>query len=376
MVRTHGIVSLRTKNGLPRHCSWNVDRHGTRRVRFRKRGFSTYLTGTPWSDDFMRQYAAALQGVKAQANSIGADRTIAGTINALIVSYYKLVFPRLKASTQAMRRNILERFRREHGEKPVRLFKREHVAAIIAAKANTPEAANNLLKVLRHLLDHAMAINMIDSNPAAEVVKFRTQGDGVHSWTEEEVAQFEMHHAIGSKARLALALMLTGQRRGDVVRMGWQHLSDGAITVKQEKTGARLVISLDIDPSLPEALALVPRTNLTFLTTKFGAPFTPAGFGNWFRERCDEAGLPQCSAHGLRKLVATRLANFGCSEEEIKAITGHKSSSEVARYTKARDQKRLANSAVNKLKRGMMAGTESEQALSNLPTRLDRTGSK
>jgi integrase len=120
----------------------------------------------------------------------------------------------------------------------------------------------------------------------------------------------------------------------------------------------------------------VPRTNLTFLTTKFGAPFTPAGFGNWFRERCDEAGLPQCSAHGLRKLVATRLANFGCSEEEIKAITGHKSSSEVARYTKARDQKRLAKSAVSKLKHGMMTGTESEQALSNLPTRLDRTGSK
>lgn len=57
---------LRTKSGLPKHCAWNTDQHGKRRVRFRKAGFSTYLTGTPWSEDFMRQYAAALDGVKEQ----------------------------------------------------------------------------------------------------------------------------------------------------------------------------------------------------------------------------------------------------------------------------------------------------------------------
>jgi integrase len=142
----------------------------------------------------------------------------------------------------------------------------------------------------------------------------------------------------------------------------------------QERLRHRWVRSTD--PSLPQALTLVPKTNLTFLVTKFGAPFTSGGFGNWFRERCDEAGLPQCSAHGLRKLVATRLANIGCSEEEIKAITGHKSSSEVARYTKARDQKRLAESATGKLKQARAISTESEQALSNLSIRLDKTGSK
>ncbi len=369
-------MTRRNRSGLPEHCSWNYDRHGKRRVRFRKRGFSTYLTGTPWSDDFMRQYAAALEGVKEHASEIGIERTAPGSINALVVSYYKLFFPRLKASTQAMRRNIIERFRAEHGNKPARMLKREHVEAIIAAKAKTPEAANNLLKVLRTLFDHAIAITMITSNPAADVAKFRTHSDGFHTWTETEVAKFETRHAMGSKARLALALLLTGQRRSDVVRMGWQHLSGDAIAVKQDKTGARLLIPLDIDPSLPQALALVPKTNLTFLTTKFGAPFTSAGFGNWFREKCDEAGLPQCSAHGLRKLVATRLANIGCSEEEIKAITGHKSSSEVARYTKARDQKRLAESAAGKLKRAMAISTDSEQVLSNLPTRLDKLAGK
>ena len=104
---------LRTKSGLPKHCCWNTDREdGKRRVRFRKGGFSTYLTGIPWSEDFMRQYAAALDGVKQQTANIGMERTKPGTINALIVSYYTLVFPTIELSTQKMRRSILERFRR------------------------------------------------------------------------------------------------------------------------------------------------------------------------------------------------------------------------------------------------------------------------
>jgi integrase len=241
----------------------------------------------------------------------------------------------------------------------------------------TPHAANNLLKTLHTLFEHAIAINMITVNPASDVKKFRTQGDGFHTWTEAEVAQFEAHHPIASKARLALALLLTGQRRSDVVRMGWQHIVGDAIAVKQEKTGTPLLIPLDIDPSLPESLASVPKTNMTFLVTKFGAPFTPGGFSNWFGAKCDEAGLQrQCTAHGLRKLVATRLADMACSEEEIKAITGHKSASEVARYTKARDQKRLAESAVGRLRKARATSTQGERKLSNLSTRLDKTASK
>ena len=77
-------MARRNRSGLPEHCSWNYDRHGKRRVRFRKGGFSTYLTGTPWSDDFMAQYAAALDGVKAQSTEIGKDRTIPGSVDALL----------------------------------------------------------------------------------------------------------------------------------------------------------------------------------------------------------------------------------------------------------------------------------------------------
>src|SRR5262245_53646826 len=136
---------LRTKSGLPKHCGWNVDQHGKRRVRFRRAGFSTYLTGTPWGEDFMRAYAAALEGVQPQTSTVGAGRTRPGTINALCVSYYRSPeFRGLKASTAKMRRYILEKFRAEHGDKPVARLGRAHVADIIGARADKPEAANNV----------------------------------------------------------------------------------------------------------------------------------------------------------------------------------------------------------------------------------------
>jgi integrase len=358
------------RNGLPRHCSWNTDRHGTRRVRFRKAEFSTYLTGVPWSEDFMRQYATALEGVKAQANNIGAARTIPGSFDALCVSYYRSPeFRGLKASTQTTRRNVIERFRKEHGTKPTSRLGRAHIKDIIGAKANTPEAANNLLKVLRVVLNHAVEIGMIASNPAIGVKRYRSHGDGIHTWSEAEVSQFEAAHPIGTKARLALELLLgTGQRRSDVVRMGWQHVRGDEIAVRQQKTDEPLLIPMD--QSLVQALAAAPRTNLTFLVTERGAPFTVAGFGNWFRDRCNEAGLPQCSAHGLRKLSATRMANAGCSTDQIKAVTGHKSLSEVMRYTRAADQARLARQAMN------MVRADREQKLSSHQTRLDKMGTK
>src|SRR5260370_4221112 len=152
---------LRTKSGLPRHCSWNVDRHGKRRIRFRKNGFSTYINGVPWSESFLAQYAKALEGTKLQASNVGSERTIPGSFDALVVSYYKSPeFRGLKPSTQITRRYIIERFRREHGTKPITGLVSAHVRAIIGAKAETPESANNLLKTRPIPSDYAININM------------------------------------------------------------------------------------------------------------------------------------------------------------------------------------------------------------------------
>jgi integrase len=137
-----------------------------------------------------------------------------------------------------------------------------HIKDIIGAKADTPEAADNLLKVLRVLLSYAVDQEMIDSNPSAKVKRYRSRGDGFHTWTEEEIAQFQARHPIETRAGRALALLLyTAQRRGDVVRSGWQHIRGDTIAVRQEKTDAPLVIPLH--PELARALASVPPTNLT-----------------------------------------------------------------------------------------------------------------
>src|SRR5215468_3508152 len=116
---------IRTKSGLPKHCGWNLDRaNGTRRVRFRKGDFSIYLTGTPWSEDFMRQYAAALDGVRAEETNIGASRTVAGTLNALVADYLDPAsksspFRTVATETQRTRRYILENLREKYGHLPL-----------------------------------------------------------------------------------------------------------------------------------------------------------------------------------------------------------------------------------------------------------------
>ena len=268
---------------------------------FRRRGFATYLTGIPWSEDFMRRYASALEGVKAQPAVVGSTRTIAGSFDALIVCYYRSPeFHSLKATTQRVRRNQIESFRKEHGTKPVALLNRTHIKNMIGAKAETPEAANNLLKLLRLLLAFAIEQGMVESNQAVGVKRYKSREEGFHTWTEAEVAQFESRHPDGSKARLMLALALyTAQRVSDVVRMGWQHVQGDRIAVRQEKTDTAL--SLKMHPELIRVLAVRAQDQPHVpADTHMASRSPPQGMSNWFGKRCREAGLPHCSAHGLR----------------------------------------------------------------------------
>ena len=196
-------------------------------------------------------------------------------------------------------------------------------------------------------MTRAIDIGIRGDDPTRDVKAIRIKSGGHHSWTDLEIAQFERCHAIGSRARLALALLLyTGQRRGDVIRMGAQHVRGGTLYVKQEKAGAELAIPMH--PDLAAVIAATPSGHLTFLTTTMGGPFAATTFTHWFRRECDRAGLPHCSAHGLRKAAARRLAEAGCTAHEIGAITGHASLAELVRYTKAADQRRLAEAAMAK----------------------------
>jgi len=294
---------------------------------------------------------------------VGAKSTRPGSMRALAVSYFQSVdYRSLQPRTQRVYRGLIDRFCEQadrdgnkFGDKRAALIRREHIIRLIAIKADKPEAANQFRKVLRAMMKHAVEIGLRPDDPTRDVRAIRVKTDGFHSWTDDEITQFENRHPVGSRARLAFALLLyTGQRRSDVVRMGRQHLRNGVMTVRQQKTGAEL--SIPIYPPLQEILDATTNDNMTFLTTQFDKPFTSNGFGNWFRDQCNAAGLAQCSAHGLRKAAARRLAEAGCTAHEIASITGHSSLKQVAHYTRAVDQVRLANAAMEKVKTRTSSG--------------------
>jgi integrase len=299
------------------------------------------LPGLPGSAAFMEAYQAALDG--APKIEIGASRTIPGTVNAAIAAFYKShKFTKNKAITQATDRNILEAFRAKHGDKRIALMERRHVQNMLAEKADRPAAQRNLLRVLRVLLASAVEQGLRPDNPAAGVKLPKLKTDGFHSWTEDELRQYEAHYPIGTKERLALALLLyTAQRRSDVVRLGLQDMRDGWLHFTQSKTGAE--VNIPVVPPLADVIAATPMVGVkTFLVTDYGRPFTAAGFGNWFRDRCSEAGLAHCSAHGLRKAFLRRMAEAGCSEEFIASVSGHKDMREIRTYTRAANKARMA----------------------------------
>jgi len=182
-------------------------------------------------------------------------------------------------------------------------------------------------------------------------------GRAFHAWTIEEITQFEDKHEIGTTARLALALALyTGQRRSDLVALGPPKIliDQGRnwleFTQNKNRTKSPVRLTIPIIPKLQEIIDAATTGETTFLINGYGRPYTAKGFGNRFRKWCDEAGLPKsCAVHGLRKAAAARLAESGCTEQEIMAITGHKTSKEIIRYTKSARQKVRAESALKKL---------------------------
>jgi integrase len=291
----------------------------------------------------MALYEKAMGGPRS---AIGAGRIKPGSVAAVVAEFFdsQQFFGSKKPGTQRMRRGILERFRAAYGDRPFALLPPEWIEALLDEKP--PHAARTWLTTLRLLCRFALKRGYLKADPTATIRLESIKSDGYHTWTEEEVATYEAHWAIGSKQRLALALLLySAQRRSDVVRMGRQHIKGGVLTVKQDKTGAELKIP--VHPKLQAVLDATPGEHLTFLVTATGRPYGPNAFSEQFRNWCDAARLPKhCSAHGLRKTACRRLAEAGCSANQIMAVSGHATMKELIRYTKAADQARLAQAAM------------------------------
>jgi site-specific recombinase XerD len=324
------------------------DRHGKLRFYFRRHGRRAPLRGLPGSVEFMEAYQMALASQPlSQTADIGSSRTKPGTINAAIVAYVRSVeFLKKSPSTQRNYRGVLNRFREAHGDKRVSTLEQRHLTRILAGMIETPEAANILVKVLRGLMAWCIDDGWRKDNPASGIKTIVTGSDGFAAWEQEHVDQYRAHHPLGTRARLALEILAaTGLRRSDVVRLGRQHVKNGVISIKTMKTGAQVDI-----PMLPEmqgAIDAMPQLSaMTLLVTEYGKSFTTGGFGQWFRYRCDEAGIPKgYASHGLRKYAAARLAEEGAKAHQLMAWFGWSSLDEAEHYTRNADRKKMAMAA-------------------------------
>jgi integrase len=337
------------------------DRHGTVRVYVRKFGRKIRMRETAGTSEFLKAYSEALDALNAAAGAVTAEspgKATAGTLGWLAARYMTPIgFGHLHATSQATRRQVIESCLLEplrpgsddtFSGVPISVLSPKHIQVLRDRKKGFPGAANNRLKYLSTMFGWAVEEGLLKTNPARDVRRVKYRKTGFHQWTVEEVRQFEARHPVGTQARLAMALLLyLGVRKQDVVGLGPQHIKDGWIRLVPQKT---LYIRSDVSekPVLPTLAGVIASTRsggLTFLVTSFRKAFSVKGFGNWFRDRCDEATLPRCSAHGLRKAGAAVAVEEGATDRQLMALYDWSSAGQATTYTKGADKRKLAGEA-------------------------------
>lgn len=324
----------RSRHGV---VTWYVRRDHGKRIRLR----AAYDT-----PEFWEQYRAALAGA---ATADGGPKK--GTLRWAIDRYRaSSAWAALAPATRRARENIFIQIVESAGNEPLTKITQRSIINGRERRQKTPHAANSFLKTMRGFYGWAAGDGgLVTSDPTKDVklLKGRNDDVGFHTWTEEEVRRFEAKWPVGTRQRLALDILLyTGLRRGDAVKLGRQHIRDGFITIRTEKTGEP--VTLPVLTPLAASIEATTTGDLTFLVTERGTPFAKESFGNWFRKLCKEVGVPG-SAHGLRKAGATRAAENGASERELMALFGWSTGKMAVHYTKAANQKRLAAEAAHLL---------------------------
>ncbi len=359
----------RPRNPFP-GVSRFTDRHGKVRWRYRKKGLAyVYLPGPYGSAEFRIAYEAAVAGTK---EPIVRTSSNFGTVAWLIENYLRS--PKHLNLSDIRRKTIrreLDWLREQAGAYQAARIETRHVEAIMARKTG-PTAANTVKKNMSMLFNFAIKYGLADlkHNPAKYADRRKENPDGYHTWTEAEMAQFLAYHGPGTKPRLAALLMInTGASRQDVIRLGWQNVDGGRIRYRRHKT--EIGGDYPIMPELAVELRNVPSDRLLFLTHGAGRPYKPETFGNWFKDQCKAAGLPHCSAHGLRKGQATRIAEEGGGELEVMSYLAHATPKEGATYTKKAGRAKLTDRALSRV-----SGANAEQNLANLSDRLATTSAQ
>jgi integrase len=385
------------------------DRHGNIRLYFRALGKKKVrLRERPGSVEFHEEVRCAREGVPyAQARNLPkpVPRTTAsrGSLLWLCQEYFRRGGAEVSEATMLRRRTILEgvcklphpcsgpvdRDFPTKGALPFVAMRRAHVKELRDTRADAPGAANNITKAISAMFAWAKDAEIVDVNPANGIKRLTTgDGEGFHTWEVSEIVQYENRHPRGTMARMALAIfMFTGLRLSDAAIFGRQHINqirnkesgtwEKWIRIKPGKTDKSkvrkeaVVVELPLLPELEDELSFAPSGNLTFLVTEYGRPFSENGLGNKMRQWCDEAGLPNCSAHGVRKAGATVAAENGATHEQLKAIYGWTTYQQPDHYIRKARRRKVAQSA-----RTLLVFDRNENEIVPLSEGVENSGTK
>lgn len=301
--------------------------------------------GTP---EFWQAYQAALAGSpKAVKGKPGT-----GSLEWLMQRYRDSApWAALSVATRRQRENIMKAVIGTAGSKPYKAITKAVIVAGVDRRKDTPAAARHFVETMRGLFRWAVEAGFMDDDPTRDVRVKAKRTEGHHTWTEAEMARYEARWPIGTRQRVAYAILLyTGLRRGDAVRFGRQHIRNGVARIVTEKTGELAIFA--IDPELQTVLDAGPCGDLTFIAGEKGANMAKESFGTIFRHWCNDAGVPG-SAHGLRKALAVIRAERGLSEHEMMPGFGWSDTKTAAIYTRKASRERLAESAMAKLRKNV-----------------------
>jgi integrase len=342
------------------YCVFDPDPNGNDRYYVRKPGHKKIRIRETFEDAdgritpaFMKAYFAALETLDekpAAPPKTPREKTFYWLVDQYLRSEE---FKRYDELTKADKRGVLNRFCQAAGELPYAAYRQEDVERSRDKRSSTPGAADKLVKYLRVMFKWAVGKKHAQQNPAIGVSKINTESDGWHAWTPAEVDIYRKRHEIGTKARLALELMMNvGARISDAARIGRQHEADGwlkFVAWKNRNKKSRKTIECPITPDLAAALAATPTGDMTYLVNDLGRAFTINGLGNKMRDWCDAAGIPQCSSHGLRKAAAVIMAENGSTAPELCALFGWSKLETAEIYIREAQKRKMVGNAFARL---------------------------
>ena len=295
--------------------------------------------GTP---AFRAEYQAALQRLQEGQTSPESGKN---TLGWLWERYRDgAAWRGLSVATRRQRENVMLNVFKTAKDARIADITRKVIIEGRDRRADRPAAARHFVDTMRGLFRWALDAELIEADPTRDVRVSKARTEGHHTWTADEITRFHETFPRGTRERLAFDLLLfTGLRRGDAVKAGKQHIKDGILTIRTEKTGE--VVRIPVMKQLAETIAAGPTGALAFIVGDRGEPLAKESFGNWFREACRAAGCPG-TAHGLRKALATIMAEGGASVHQLESVFAWRGGGMASLYTRKANRGAMARAGV------------------------------